>query len=268
MERREEDGVWREEALPKLDLVYRPKLEPGAVPEGAPEEALGEVSEGREIEDRLQAYFRDKRAEEYARSRVEPVIVELRQRLEQKFTVPMEVLEEAPSSPSLGLGAGMRAYATQAERYGATGNPYGEGLLAPGSPEGPDTLASTVFRFRHADAELAPPVSSTSATVTTLVVRIEVVRGEEGIEARILESSGVPRFDPLALEQVRRELLRLTLPPEVRRMRWAFASTLRVTPPGPTVGCSIDQAFIPQECFYPGSKHQRSRVHLEAIYAD
>lgn len=40
------------------------------------------------------------------------------------------------------------------------------------------------------------------------------------------------------------------------------------TPPGPVVGCSIDQAFVPQECFYPGSKHQRSRVYLEALYLD
>jgi hypothetical protein len=271
--RREEDGVWREEALPKLDLVYRPKAPLEEVPSGeADDVSEGEreaASVGRRIEERLEGFFRDKRAEEHARSRAEPAIVELRRRLEQRFSVPMEVLEEAPKGqPNLGLGGSLRAYAVQAQRYGATGNPYEEGILAPGSPEALDTPASTQFRFSNADVSREPLVSSTTATVTTLVARIEVVRGEDGVEARVLEGSGVPRFDRLALEQVRRELERVKLPPEVRRMRWAFVSTLRVTPPGPTVGCSIDQAFVPQECFYPGSKHQRSRVHLEALYLD
>lgn len=269
--RREEDGVWREEALPKLDLVYRPKapLDHEAVeetPEGA---RRAGASAGREIEERLEGYFRDKRAEEHARSRAEPAVVELRQRLEQRFEVPMEVLDETPESTlDLGLGDSLRAYAAQARRYGETGNPYEDGILAPGSPESLDTPASTQFRFLNADANPEPPVSSTTVTVTTLVARIEVVREEDGVEARVQEGSGVPRFDRLALDRVRRELERVELPSEVRRMRWAFVSTLRVTPPGPVVGCSIDQAFVPQECFYPGSKHQRSRVYLEALYLD
>lgn len=264
--RREEDGVWRDEALPQLDLDYRPKPPVTADEKGEPEGI--EISEGRRIEERLEAYFREKRAEENARSRVEPAVAELRRRFDKRFSVLMEVLEGAPKNSNLGLGDAIRAYAIQAQRYGATGNPYEEDFLAPGAPGGPDTVASTVFRYRHADATRGPPISATGTTLTTLVARIEVERGAEGGEARVLEGSGVLRFDRLALEQVRRELLRVELPEDVKRMRWAFVSSLRVTPPGPTVGCSFDQAFIPQECFYPGSKHQRSRVYLEAIYFD
>lgn len=254
----------REEEAP-LDLAYRPSHPPPTEPDVHVEPA---PSEAREIEARLETYYRDKRAEEHARTRAEPALVELRERLDRRFSVPREILEEAPGSSDLGMGDALRAYAVQAERYGATGNPYGEGPLAPGSPEGPETLASEVFRHRNADAELGAPISRTSATITRLVARIEVARSGAGIEARVWESSGVPRFDRLALEEVRRELARVELPPEVQRTRWAFVSTLRVTPPSLTVGCSFDQAFIPQECFYPGSKHQRSRVLLEAVYLE
>ncbi|HLV60190.1 MAG TPA: hypothetical protein VKY51_02175 [Fredinandcohnia sp.] len=268
--RREEPTDLGPDAFRRLDLDYRPRVEaePGAdeAPDGPA--STDPREEARAIEERLETYFRDRRAEEHARTRVQPEVAELRKRLERRFTIPMEVLEEVPTDHNLGLSDALRVYATQAERYAATGNPYGDGLLAPGAPEGPETIASEIFRLQHADAELEPPISSTTATVTTLVVRIEILRTDEGFEARVLESSGVPRFDALALEQVRRELARVTLPPDVRRMRWALASTLRVTPPGPTIGRSIDQAFIPQECFYPGSKHQWSRVYLEALYLD
>lgn len=272
--RQEEDGVWREEALPKLDLVYRPKVDPGGTLEGIPEGSTdGDLegdatSEARQIEERLEGFFRDKRAEERARFRAEPALVELRQRFERQFSVPMEVLDEAPQSPNLGLGGAAQAYLSQAQRYGETGNPYEEDGFAPGAPDALDTVASTVFRYGRADATFGPPVSSTTATLTTLVVRIEVVRLDEGIEVRLLEGSGVPRFDRLALEQARREVERMSFPARVQRTRWAFISSLRVTPPSPVVGCSLDQAFIPQECFYPGSKHQRSRVLLEAVYAE
>lgn len=156
--RREEDGVWREEALPRLDLDCRPKLPPPEVEEAPEGDGEGSaISEAEQIEDRLEEYFRDKRAEENARSRVEPAIAQLRQRLDRRFTVPMEVLEEAPRNFNLGVGDALRAYLIQAKRYGETGNPYGEDFLAPGAPGGPDTVASTVFRYRHADAAKAPP---------------------------------------------------------------------------------------------------------------
>lgn len=233
VERRREDGVWREEALPRLDLDLRPKFDLEPDEAHAEHPGAGAPSEGRQIEERLEAYFRDQRAEEHARSRADPALMELRRRLEGQFTVPMEVLEDAPTNPTLGLGGAARAYLSQAQRYGATGNPYEEDFLAPGAPGALDTVASSLFRYGNADADWEPPISATTATVTTLVARIEVRREEEGVEARIVESSGVPRFDRLALERIREELERRPPPEEARRTRWAFVSSLRVTRPAP-----------------------------------
>lgn len=259
--RREEDGVWREAPPPTLDLyprVVAPELEPSP----AREEPT--------TEDRLHGLFDEDRAKERALKRADPELVELRRTFERHFSVPLEYLDEAPRMTSqmpMNVDGAVKAWFDQAQAYGAEGNPYGDGPLVPGAR---GSIADEVreFRLRQDSPGPDPLISETTATTQRLVAQIEILHGEDGafLEVRLVKGSGVPRYDRLALRQAEEAARRSPGTDGARRSIWAFFALLKTTPPAPIAGCSVDPYFIPQECFYPGSKHMRTRVVLEAIH--
>ena len=86
-------------------------------------------------------------------------------------------------------------------------------------------------------------------------------------EIRLHRSSGSPAFDRAALDAARTLAEgALEAPPDGSTTIWAFEASLRITPPAPIVGCSFDAGFIPQECFYPMSRHLKHGVKLLGVW--
>jgi|GEM_PF-4031549 len=248
---------------------------PVAPPQDEPAPAAPPLPEDRRIEQRLNELFAEDRAVETARSRPDGYWFQLRHRLEKDFSPPMEIVEAGPGSDNAGMKGAIDSYLSEAAAFGATGTPYGDDPLVPGGRRGfahevADDVATRVFNRPQQEA-----IGDTAYLSRKLVAVVEIEQGPDGSlsGAHLVSSSGIPAYDRIALDHVGKggaafaEALGPP-PPQGRRTRWAFTSMLRIVPPAPIVGCSVDAYFIPQECFYPMKKILRHRVRLLAVYDD
>ncbi|HEY0838587.1 MAG TPA: TonB C-terminal domain-containing protein [Vulgatibacter sp.] len=258
--------------LPRALDLRAPIAQPSPE-ETAPQDAP--VPGGRQIERRLAELFAEDRAVETARSRADAYWLGLRQRMEKGFAPPMEIVEAGPGSGSAGMQGAIDSYRAQASAYAATGTPYGDDPLVPGGRRGFALEAADEVSSRVFGAPLPEAIGESSVFSRRLVAVVEVEQDRDGSLAgvRLVSSSGIPAYDRLALEQARdpRTVSAAELgppPAQGRRTKWAFASTLRIIPPLPMAGCSIDAYFMPGECFWPLKKILRHRVSLLAIYDD
>ncbi|WP_373045948.1 energy transducer TonB [Vulgatibacter sp.] len=208
----------------------------------------------------------DDRAVRRATERVETYWSELRQQLERRWEVPKELLRDGPTR---GLGIPVeeawKGYREQAERYAATGNPYGEGPLVPGARELADNAVPVELPDRvepTVDMERTAYRQSRSALVL-------LVQDETGnvADVRLHRSSGNAAYDRAALERAKSlATLDLGLPPDGNQSVWSFDATLITTPPLPIAGCAVDAYFIPRHCFYPLSQRVKEGVRLVGVW--
>jgi hypothetical protein len=193
-------------------------------------------------------------------------------RLRRNLEVDGDVVASARGVPSGALGTarsavvdpiaeGLRSWATMAEAYGGTGNPYGEGHV----PGGEVSRGEELRLQESLVGELAPPGGPWKQELTALVL---VVQDDAGmvVGVELWRTSGSKSFDRTALAQAR-ALQNLGTPPEQGKASlWSFEAERSVTPPLPMAGCSFDATFALGTCTWPLREHVRARVRLVAIF--
>ncbi len=217
---------------------------------------------------RLRAMIADDKAVDRATRNVQAYWAELRRDLDRRWRVDEELLADGPSS---GLGIDLRdawrGYTEQAAAYGATGNPYGDGPYALGSPQLNE-------RARPLDLPEVPNLhlnggDERSAFRKERTAYVLVVQDASGRVAgvKLHRTSGNAAFDRAALDQADRLAeMDLGIPPDGTQSLWAFNATLLITPPLPIAGCAVDAYFIPQHCFYPLSRRMKQAVRLVGVW--
>lgn len=219
--------------------------------------------------ERLQGLLADDRAVGRARDGRDGYWRDLARNMERRWQVDKDHVR---TGPKLGLGFSVdqwvETWRARARTYVATGNPYGDGAFARGSPQLTDSarplqLDENLVRLDYE--------GGTNGTYNLMrVALVLVIQDDEGrvAEVRLHRSSGSRGYDEGALKAAQTLASDdLGVPPQGRQSLWAFYAALAVTPPAPIVGCGFDAYFIPTECFYPLSEHLRSRVRLVGIWA-
>jgi len=251
-------------------LPDRYDLAASALPHGAAEGAGTAAAPAAPADPghRLDALLADGRAVERGTTRVDGYWSEVRRHLERRWEVDAELLRDGPRR-GLGLGKldeAWEGWRKQAAAYAATGNPYGDGYLAPGSPHLADHARPVEPKEVRPLYEDAAEDGAFRKHRTALVL---VVQDEGGrvIDVRLHRSSGHKGYDELALSHARAlAQLDLGIPPDGAKSLWSFDATLITTPPLPIAGCAVDAYFVPQHCYYPLRQRVKESVHLVGVW--
>jgi len=279
---------------PTPGVGQRPALLPGEIRDSlrsgiGPESSDPSLPEdprisGARVRRRVKAWIDDFKAVERAEYPDE-YWSRVRERLAGGFKPDWSVLEggaRPPGSPSAGLRGAIEGYRAGAERFGATGSPFGRDPAAPGGHE--DSAGQTADLLRDipgGSGGLSPAARGLldwrrggggifHSELTALVL---LSQGADGalVSAEMIESSGNGAYDRLVMERARSlgaEAVRELGPPprQGRRTLWAFATDFDMVPPAPMAGCGFDAYFVPQDCVWPLKKTVKPRVRLRAVY--